>query len=149
VDFFSYNSRLDSVQAVVGLNFLSLLEQTTHRRKSNAEKYDELLEDSGEWVTRPQTTSNASHVFHVYQVRAKDRDRLKAYLADMGVDTKIHYPIPIHEQKAAQYLGYKRGDFPVTETLASEILSLPIRENLKASEIEYICEMVRNFYKKT
>jgi dTDP-4-amino-4,6-dideoxygalactose transaminase len=148
VDFFSYNSRLDTIQAVAGLSHLSLLEQTTNRRISNAKRYHELLSELREWVTLPETSPGARHVFHVYQVRAVDRDRLKQFLAEQGIETKIHYPIPIHWQKACAYLGYRRGDFPMTEKLAAEILSLPVRENLKPDEIESVCEAIKKFYRR-
>lgn len=146
VEFFSFNSRLDTIQAVVGLNHLSLLEQTTKRRVANAAKYNQLLGEVREWVVPPVSTPSSRHVFHVYQVRAKDRDKLKMFLAEKGIETKIHYPIPIHWQKAASYLGYRRGDFPVTEKLVTEILSLPVRENLTSGEIEEVCDAVIKFY---
>ena len=76
-----------------------------------------------------------------------DRDRLQQHLLERGIETKIHYPIPIHLQKAASYLGYKRGDLPVTEALSSRILSLPIRENLSEEQIHYVADSVCDFFK--
>ena len=70
------------------------------------------------------------------------------YLAKNGIETKVHYPIPIHLQKGCQFLGYKKGDFPVCETQAESILSLPVHQHLKESEIEYVIEHIRAFYKE-
>lgn len=147
VEFFSYNSRLDTLQAVVGLASAELLEETTAKRRKNAAIYDERLADLEPNLFRPQQPDpDAAHVFHLYVVRAKDRDRLQAYLAQNGIETKIHYPIPIHLQKAAEGLGYRRGDLPITEQLAGEILSLPVRENLEPDQIHRLCDLVRSFY---
>jgi aminotransferase EvaB len=147
VEFYSYNSRLDSIQAVVALQHLKLLDETTDQRRAHAHLYDERLGDLGEHIKIPMREKRVKHVFHVYQLRAKNRDALKAYLAEQGIETKVHYPIPIHWQKASAYLGYKKGDFPVCDRLAGEILSLPVRENLKDDEIDFICDAVRKFYR--
>lgn len=148
-DFFSYNSRLDTLQAIVGLHFLPLLEKVSELRRKNASIYEQRLSSVREWVGTPIWNRNKAHpVFHVYQVRVKDRNRLKEFLLEKGIETKIHYPVPIHFQKAAMGLGYSRGDFPVTEKLAEEILSLPIRENLTEDEIHRICDAVESFYRR-
>lgn len=147
VEFFSYNSRLDTLQAIVGLASADLLDDTTAKRRRNAAIYDERLDDLEPHVVRPlRDDPAASHVYHLYVVRAEDRDRLQSYLAQNGVETKVHYPIPVHLQKAASGLGYGAGDLPVTERLAGEILSLPIRENLEPVQIERVCDLVRKFY---
>lgn len=145
-DFFSYNSRLDSLQAVVGNHFLSLLESTTERRIHHANLYFSRLGHLSGRIELPTLRRNVRHVFHVFQTRAQRRDELKQFLTEKGVETKIHYPIPIHWQKAAEPWGYKRGDFPVTDRLAGEILSLPIRESLTEEEIHFICDQVTAFY---
>lgn len=146
VAFFSYNSRLDSVQAIVGLQHLRLLKETTESRILNASIYDERLKGLDSYIQTPKQNPKARHVFHVYQVRCSNRDSLKSFLSEKGVETKIHYPIPIHWQEASSELGYKRGDFPVTDRLSQEILSLPVRENLKEAEIDYICDCIRSYY---
>jgi dTDP-4-amino-4,6-dideoxygalactose transaminase len=87
-------------------------------------------------------------VFHIYQVAVQRREALRDFLMDKGIETKIHYPNPIHWQKAAAYLGHKKGDFPVCDRLAGEILSLPVRENLSDEEVHYICDQVSAFYKR-
>lgn len=147
-EFFSYNSRLDTLQSVVGRHFLKLLEQTTEKRIHNANLYSSRLSHLKGKLELPSVRPGVRHVFHVFQTRATHRDALKQFLSDHGVDTKIHYPLPIHWQKAAEGLGYKKGDFPVTDRLAGEILSFPIRENLREDEILSICELVDTFYKK-
>lgn len=149
VDFFSFNSRLDTLQAVVGLSQLELLEATTQKRIAHAKLYDQRLTELREWIIPPEVNSlHARPVFHVYQLKVRDRDELKTYLAEKGIETKVHYPLPIHWQKAAAYLGYKRGDFPVTDRLAGQILSLPVRENLKDSEIHTVCDAIKDFYRR-
>ena len=116
-------------------------------RARNAGLYDERLTGLEEFLNIPRIDHlNATAVYHVYQVRAKRRNELAVFLAHRGIETKIHYPNPIHLQKAAAYLGYEYGDFPVTEQLAGEILSLPIRETLTESEIDRVCEEIRSFY---
>jgi aminotransferase EvaB len=85
----------------------------------------------------------------LYIVRAKKRDELLAYLNKNGVEAKIHYPIPVHLQKAAQYLGYKKGDFPVSEEDSRTIITLPAHQHLTNQEIDYTIEQVRSFYLKS
>jgi dTDP-4-amino-4,6-dideoxygalactose transaminase len=146
-EYFSYNSRLDTVQAAVALVALPLLEETTHKRIANAKRYRAELGDLSEVTLPPVNDAKAMASYHVFQIRVRGRDALRAFLAERGIETKIHYPVPIHLQKAASYLEYKRGDFPVSEQLAEEILSIPIRESLTELEIERICDTLRAFYR--
>jgi dTDP-4-amino-4,6-dideoxygalactose transaminase len=81
-------------------------------------------------------------------IQTDRRDELKAHLAQNGIHTAIHYPIPIHLQEAAKYLGYKKGDFPVTERQADRILSLPVHQGLSTEQIGYVAENIRSFFKK-
>jgi dTDP-4-amino-4,6-dideoxygalactose transaminase len=83
----------------------------------------------------------------VFVTQCDRRDELQKYLLERGIDTKIHYPIPIHLQEAAKYLGHKLGDFPVTETQAKRILSLPIHQYLTDEQIDYVIDSVRKFYR--
>jgi dTDP-4-amino-4,6-dideoxygalactose transaminase len=148
VEFFSYNSRLDSIQAVVGANYLRLLEVTTARRIQHAALYDKRLAHLEGKVTLPKVDRpRVKHVFHIYQICAHDRDGLRDFLLGRGIETKIHYPIPIYLQKAARSLGYRKGDFPVTDRLVGSILSLPVRENLTEDEIHQVCDAIEAFYK--
>ena len=100
-----------------------------------------------ETVTLPETTPGASHVYHQYVIRVKNRDKLQDYLKSYGIVTLIHYPVPIHLQPAYRELGYKVGDLPKTEMVAREILSLPMSPFLGTSEIEYVVNCVRNFFR--
>jgi dTDP-4-amino-4,6-dideoxygalactose transaminase len=105
--------------------------------------YDELLAGSG--VTTPTEMNYGRHVYHLYVVRCPHcahRDELKSYLAERGVGTAIHYPVPIHLQEAYRDLGYRRGDFPVTEACADEILSLPMYPELREDEVRGIGRLV-------
>lgn len=143
-DFFSYNSRLDSVQAIVALESLLEVDSVASVRRLNAEVYFDRL---AKWVKLPSKgTSEVQPVFHVFQIRTEKRDRLKAFLESKGIETKIHYPVPIHLQPAANYLGYKAGDFPVCERLAGEILSLPVREGLSLEDLHEVCDAVDIFF---
>ncbi len=149
VEFFSYNSRLDTMQAVVGLHMMRMLSSTTEARVRHANAYREQLAGLSEHIKLPLVnTKKAKHVYHVFQIRAQRRDELKQFLLEEGIDTKVHYPIPIHHQKAAAYLGCRKGMFPVTERLSTEILSLPVRENLTMEELDRVCKTVKRFYSK-
>jgi dTDP-4-amino-4,6-dideoxygalactose transaminase len=97
-------------------------------------------------VVVPPRRPGVRQVFHVYVVQAERRDRLREFLEERGVETKIHYPIPIHLQKAAESLGYKRGAFPVCEAQSERIVSLPVHEYLTRAEQEYVIDRIREFY---
>jgi len=101
-----------------------------------------------EEVITPKEMEYAKHVYHLYVIRIKRRDVLQAYLKEKGIETGLHYPIPLHLQKAYQYLGHKEGDFPVAEQLAKETLSLPIYPELTESQIEYVAQQIKTFFKR-
>lgn len=146
--FFSYNSRLDSIHAIVGLEYLKLLENVTQRRIQNASYYHAYLKDLGSFLTLPPLNTSAENrsAYHVFQMRVSQREKLISFLESEGIETKIHYPIPIHAQEAAKHLKYKWGDFPVTEQLSREILSVPVRENLFPHEVDFIAKKIKSFY---
>jgi dTDP-4-amino-4,6-dideoxygalactose transaminase len=148
VDFFAYNSRLDTVQAIVGLKLLLFLDIITETRIKHARFYDEALKDLADFITIPQRKPSVRQVFHTYVIQAKERDELFQYLNDNGVEAKIHYPIPIHLQRAAQYLGYYEGDFPITEAQARSIITLPVHQHLSQDQLEYVVSTVKKFYSK-
>jgi len=139
-EFFSFNSRLDTLQAIVALEFLPQVDEVAKKRRANAEIYFQRL---GELVGLPVRSTEA--VYHVFQIRTPLRDELKAHLDSHGIETKVHYPVPIHLQPAAAALGYRVGDFPVCEQLSREILSLPIREELTPAELHEVCDRVAEF----
>jgi len=142
---FSYNSRLDSIQAVVANHLLQKIDYITDSRIAHALRYDELLKDISQ-VTLPVRPVGTKQVHHLYCIRVQERDALQAYLIKQGIDAKIHYPIPMHLQKAAAHLGYKRGDFPVCEAVCDSVLSLPVHEFITEEEQEYVAHHIGGFY---
>jgi dTDP-4-amino-4,6-dideoxygalactose transaminase len=138
------NSRLDEIQAAILRVKLGKLDEWNKARRTRARLYNELLAGSG--VAIPTEMDYGRHVYHLYVVRCShraQRDELKSYLAEHGVGTGIHYPVPIHLQEAYRDLGYQRGDFPVTEACADEILSLPMYPELREDEVREIAKLVR------
>jgi dTDP-4-amino-4,6-dideoxygalactose transaminase len=145
-EFWSYNSRLDNLQAALLNVKLLYIENWTERRREIARMYYEKLKGLDMIVPHDKPYEKA--VYHTFIIQTKQRDELKAFLASKGVDTKIHYPIPIHLQEAAKYLKYKKGDFPVTEKQTETILSLPIYPELTDEQVAYITNSVIEFFKK-
>jgi dTDP-4-amino-4,6-dideoxygalactose transaminase len=145
VSFWGYNSRLDTLQAAVLNGRFQQLDKVIKRRRQIAQRYTSRLSP---WVACPQESSDEYHTYHVYVIQANQRDELKKHLADQGIDTRIHYPIPIHLQACCSELGYNRGDFPVCEKLAGKILSLPVHQFLTDEQVETICKSIANFYQR-
>ena len=139
------NARLDTIQAAVLKVKLKYLDEGNLRRKRIAEMYSRYLENVGDLIL-PFIKSNNESSYHLYVVRSKRRDRLQQYLDSRGIQTLIHYPVPIHLQQAYTELGLKRGAFPVAEMLSDEILSLPIHPYLSDEEVEYIITCVNAFF---
>jgi dTDP-4-amino-4,6-dideoxygalactose transaminase len=135
-----YNSRMDSIQAAVLRIKLKYLGQWTDMRIENAEKYDELLEDKD--IIIPFARDNSKHVYHLYIVRVNNRDELKNKLKDNDISAGIHYPIPLHLQPAYDYLDYDKGDFPVSEKVSDEILSLPMWPEIREGQIKTVIENI-------
>lgn len=140
-------SRMDALQASVLSIKLPYLNQWNELRRQKADLYNNLLKDIKQ-ITVPHISSYAESSFHLYVIRCENRDGLQNYLTRCGIETIIHYPIPIHLQKAYKKEGFKRGQFPVTEKYSKQILSLPIFPELEVDEIQYICECIRAFYSK-
>lgn len=132
-----YNSRLDTVQAVVLAAKLKHLDQWNQMRNKQAARYGQLLRDVPGVVT-PPVKDDRTHVFQTYAVRVKNRDKVMEGLKEKGVGVLIHYPIPLHLQEAYQELGYRRGDFPVAEAVADEILSLPMFPHITEEQVAYV-----------
>ena len=131
-----WNERLDTLQAAVLRVKLRHLDRWNTLRRRNAAVYERALQGTG--VRTMKTASWAEHVWHVYPVRTPSRDQLHAALAAQGIATKMHYPIPLHEQPVLARLGYRRGAFPVSEAWAREVLSLPMFAELEPHEIERV-----------
>ncbi len=137
------NSRLDEMQAAILRVKLRHLDEWNKKRRRNAKLYNELLKEAD--VVCPVEKEYARHVYHLYVIRSRRRDRLQAFLSSNGIETLIHYPTLIHLQEAYKHLGMKQGMFPVAEKVASEILSLPIFPQLKEEELERIANLMKNF----
>jgi dTDP-4-amino-4,6-dideoxygalactose transaminase len=143
---YAYNSRLDSLQAVVGLHLIKDFEWITSTRIANAAKLDAALSKLSPRVTLPRRDPKERHVFHLYQFLAQDRDRLCRHLQDRGVEAKIHYPVPLHLQPASRGLGYKEGAFPKAEAQAKATITLPVHQHLTGEELDYMIRGVEEFY---
>jgi dTDP-4-amino-4,6-dideoxygalactose transaminase len=140
-----FNNRLDSIQAAVLNVKLKFIEQWNNARREHAKLYNELL--SGV-VETPYEADYAKHIYHIYHVRSKERDELQKHLTEKGIGNVIHYPTPIHLQKAYSSLGLGKGSFPVAEKSANELLSLPMFPELKDEEIEYVGKCIKEFFNK-
>jgi dTDP-4-amino-4,6-dideoxygalactose transaminase len=145
-DFIGHNSRLDEIQAAILRIKLNHLDENNEKRIKNAELYDEFLENTT--ILTPTKLNFVKHVYHLYVIRSKERDKLQKFLSSKGIFTGIHYPIPIHLQKAYSWLGYKIGSFPITEKCSNEILSIPMFPQLKQEEVEYVCNCIKEFHIK-
>ena len=146
-EVFGYNSRLDTLQAIVALRLMNDLDEITDTRIRNAKIYDEALSKLSKYITLPPRKGNVKQVFHTYVIRAKDRDKLYRYLLENGIEAKVHYPVPLHLQQASEYLGYKEGDFPVCEAQARSIITLPVHQHLIKDQLSYVIDTIRKFYK--
>jgi dTDP-4-amino-4,6-dideoxygalactose transaminase len=144
-DVIGMNGRLDEIQAVVLRAKLPHLETWNAQRREHAARYNELLK--GMPVVTPLVCAGNEPVYHLYVIRTGRRDELQAWLKDRGVATGIHYPIPVHQQKALAAAGVEPVTLPVTERTAAEILSLPMYAELTNAEIDYIANAIRDFYK--
>ena len=146
VEVFGINSRLDAIQAVIGNRLIPQVEDITRKRIRIAGKYDEAFADIMEYIDIPTRRSDVRHVYHLYVLRVKRRNKLLNYLVESGISAKVHYPIPIHLQGAAAHLGYKEGDFPVAEAHARNAITLPCHQHLTDDEVHYVIQKVREFY---
>ena len=135
-----FNYRLPSIQAAILRVKLRRLEAWTEARRERAKQYDRLLENSG--VTRPRVLADARHVYCLYTIRAANRETLQKGLEAEGIQTAVHYPLPIHLMPAYADARYKAGDFPVAEACAKTVLSLPLHSHISAAQVEQVAEQV-------
>jgi len=138
-----YGYRLDALQAAILGAKLPHLDAWNVRRRAIADYYTELLSNTE--IVPPYAPSHITPVYHIYAVRAKNRDGLRAHLKSRGIETGIHYPISLHLQPVYANLGYARGDFPHAEQVANEELSLPMYPELTDAQVEMIAQTVREF----
>jgi len=144
--FYTYNSRLDSLQAVIGNHMIKKFEKITEKRIEIAETYDRELSGLKGFITIPDRPGDERHVYHLYMLLVKDRDALLEFLNSNGIEAKIHYPLPLHLQEASRGLGYKEGDFPVAEKQAENLLTLPAHPYLTEEEVDFTISKVKQFY---
>jgi dTDP-4-amino-4,6-dideoxygalactose transaminase len=137
------NSRLDNLQAAILRVKLRHLDEWNRRRMQIAETFQREL--SGLDIALPLTLENSTHVYHQYVIRSKRRDSLRSHLLDRSIETSIHYPVPPHLQPGYKDLGYASGDFPNSEAIAREIISLPVHPELSEADVEYVCNAIRDF----
>jgi dTDP-4-amino-4,6-dideoxygalactose transaminase len=143
-DLIGVNGRLDEIQAAVLRAKLPHLEEWNALRQKHAQRYGDLL--GGTPVTAPSHSPTNLPVHHLYVIRAPERDALQSYLKQQGINTGIHYPVPIHLQTAFSHLGYRPGDLPVTERVVGEILSLPMYAELTDEQLVYVTDAIKTFY---
>jgi dTDP-4-amino-4,6-dideoxygalactose transaminase len=144
-DMEGYNGRLDAIQAGWLSVKLRHLANWNESRRSLAHRYHELLAEANGVIVTPLEASWTKGVYHLYVVRVQDREGLQVYLSEAGIGSGIHYPIPLHLQKAYQHLGHKQGDFPVTERVAVEIVSLPMFPGLTHRQQDEVANSVKEF----
>jgi len=144
-DIEGYNGRLDSIQAGWLSVKLRHLAKWNEARRTHAHRYHELLAEAKDSIVVPVEASWTKGVYHLYVVRVQDREAFQGALAEAGIGTGIHYPIPLHLQKAYENLKYKKGDFPVTERVAAEIVSLPMFPQLSESHRSEVANKVLEF----
>ncbi len=143
-DLIGFNARLDEIQAVVLRAKLPHLAKWNEQRRDHARLYNELLKDTP--VKTPTELAGNTPVYHLYVINTPKRDDLQAALKEYGIFTGIHYPIPLHLQKAMEFLGYKQGDLPVTERVVTEILSLPMFAELTDEQIITVANSIKSFW---
>jgi dTDP-4-amino-4,6-dideoxygalactose transaminase len=141
------NSRLDTMQAAILRVKLKRLTDFNNARRKVADEYDKAFSECDSIIT-PQRVKDSSHIFHQYTIKIKNgkREELKKYLESQNIPSMIYYPGPLHLQEAYSYLGYGVNDFPVTASLCSEVLSLPIHPDMEKEQIEYITVKVLEFF---
>src|SRR5579859_898828 len=144
-DIEGYNGRLDSIQAGWLSVKLAHLAKWNESRRNLAHRYHQLFAEVKDSIILPLEASWTKGVYHLYVVRTQDRQALQARLTEAGIGTGIHYPIPLHQQKAYQHLGYKNGDFPITERIAREIVSLPMFPQLSHPQQDEVVAAVKEF----
>jgi len=137
-----WNCRMDGIQGAVLRIKLRYLEAGNQRRRAHAAYYDAALSEV-EGIVTPAQTSRVRHVYHVYAIRVSDREEVMKRLADQGIATGIHYPVPVHLQEAYRSLGHERGAFPIAERCAAEFVSLPMFPELTAAQLEIVIRGVK------
>ncbi|MDE0784202.1 MAG: DegT/DnrJ/EryC1/StrS family aminotransferase [Planktomarina sp.] len=142
---FAYNSRLDTIQAVVARHMLEKINHITESRVAHANYFDKELRSVPQIII-PKRDTDIYQVYHIYSICCQRRSELQNYLIENDVDAKVHYPIPMHLQPAADYLGHKKGDFPIAETIADNTISLPVHEFISRNQQDHVINLIKAFY---
>ena len=145
VEVLGYNSRLDSVQAAVGLWLIDSTHAITDARIANGAYYDAAFAGLP-GIAVPPRRADSKRVFHLYMIFAEQRDALYAHCHERGISAKIHYPVPIYRQPALAHLGHRAGDFPVTDRHAATVISFPVDQHLSREEQDDVIDAVRSFH---
>lgn len=146
-EFVGHNYRMSGLQGAILDVKLKHLSDWTDKRIENARRYKENLEGLTS-IVLPAQAENLKHVYHLYIIQTKEREKLTNFLQENGIYTGLHYPIPCHLQEAYNSLDYRDGDFPVGERLSKRILSLPMSEQLTTEEVDYVCDKIKEFYRE-
>ena len=145
VEILGYNSRLDTIQAVVGNWLLPQAHEITNKRIQNAKYLDEQLSKIKQ-IKIPPRLKNYKIVYHLYIVLAEKRDDLLKYCLEKGIEAKVHYPIPMYLQKALNFMNHREGDFPITDKHSKKIITFPCDQHLSINELDYIISTIKDFY---
>jgi len=145
------NSRLDALQAAVLLVKFQRLGEWTAKRQANAASYHRLFQEANllDRITLPVVRQGNHHVFNQFTIRTSRRDELSAHLTEQGIGNRIYYPVPLHLQECYQELGYRKGDFPVAEQAAHEVLSLPIYPELTFEQLHHVVATIKKFFNRS
>lgn len=148
IDFWGVNYRLQPLQAIVANENLKKIDRLIKIRNNNAKILDKYLLELNPNIIIPPRIKDNTETFALYMILCKQRNKLKKFLIENGVEAKIHYPVPLHLQKPAKKIGYKKGDFPIAEDQASKLLTLPVHQYLKVAQIKYMIKVIKQFYLK-
>jgi dTDP-4-amino-4,6-dideoxygalactose transaminase len=147
-DVIGVNSRLDTIQAAVLNVKLKHLDIWNEKRRKAADYYSEKLNNILPFVITPEVDLLRRSVYHLYPIRVQKRDGLQEYLKTKDIQTLVHYPLPLHLQKAYEFLGYKKGDLPIVEKVSRELLSLPIFPEIKKEQMDFVVDSIQEFFSK-
>jgi dTDP-4-amino-4,6-dideoxygalactose transaminase len=148
IDFWGVNMRLQPLQAIVAENRLKELPKVIKKRNQNAKLMDKMLLELKDYLILPERKKGNVETFALYMALFKNRDKLYKFLNENKIEVKIHYPKPLHLQKAAKNLGHKIGDFPIAEMQSKKLITLPIHQFINEKHIEYMYDKIKFFYKK-
>lgn len=147
IEILGYNSRLDTIQAIVGNWLVGETENITRKRIMNAEYYDKNFKQIPE-IKIPPRISNMKIVYHLYIIFAEKRDKLLDYCNKKGIEAKVHYPIPLYQQEGLKKFGLKKGQFPVTDEHSKKIITFPVDQHLEKEQLDYVIDTVKEFYQE-